>query len=538
MSMRLSVFNSLFLGLLLAFVVASGMLTLWHSHRSAFWDHRIALAQDSYAEHLLLQSNINRLFKQHADSLLIGDLDEGRLEDEIEREIAANLAAIRNLIAQEIALVGKEKFEELNVLAQIEEDVRSLTRSLQRLADDGTLLAPAVRRGQLIRLMDDEIDGRLAMRIEEALAEERGEVAETSAAASAFRAQVRGVVWGLIALSFALAAGAALIYHRGVVLPAHRVMRAVERYQRGNFDETPLIGGVREFRGIGVVLGRMAERLRERELSQAEQTRVLEEAVNIRTVELSRVVAQIELAEASRRQMMADVSHELRTPLTIIQGEADVSLRGGTHPVDVYRDSLVRIRDTSKHASAIVDDLMLIARQEAGKLRLELIEVDLCELARDTVRLARQSIVLDLIVLNANVRVDPIRVRQSLLALLQNALRYGGESIILRLDKSELGFRIVIEDDGPGMSDAEKAEAFDRFYRGSNAAAPGIEGTGLGLAIVRSIAVAHGGMAGVEDRPGGGLRAWIDLPLERPLKLVVGGDGNSVQGRSRVGGSL
>ncbi len=96
----------------------------------------------------------------------------------------------------------------------------------------------------------------------------------------------------------------------------------------------------------------------------------------------------------------------------------------------------------------------------------------------------------------------------------------------------------MIEDDGPGMSDAEKAEAFDRFYRGSNAAAPGIEGTGLGLAIVRSIAVAHGGMAGVEDRPGGGLRAWIDLPLERPLKLVVGGDGNSVQGRSRVGGSL
>lgn len=537
MSMRLSVLNSLILGLLLAFAVASGVLTLWHSHRSAFWDHRIALAQDSYAEHLLLQSNINRLFKQHADSLLFGDLDEGRLEDEIEREIAGNMAAIRNIILREIALVGEEEFEELDVLARIEDDVRSLTRSLQRLAEDGTLLAPDVRREQLIRLMDEEIDGRLAMRISEALAEERDEVAETSAAASAFRAQVRSVVWGLIALSVALATGAALIYQRGVVLPARNVMRAVERYQRGDFDETPLIGGVQEFRGIGVVLGRMAERLRERELSQAEQTRVLEEAVNTRTIELSRVVAQIEMAEASRRQMMADVSHELRTPLTIIQGEADVSLRGGTHPVDVYRDSLVRIRDTSKHASAIVDDLMLIARQEAGKLRLELIEVDLCDLARDTVRLASQSIVLDLNVPQANVRADPIRIRQSILALMQNALRYGGETIVLRIETSEMGYRIMIEDDGPGMSGAEKAEAFDRFYRGSNAAAPGIEGTGLGLAIVRSIAVAHGGMAGVDDRPGGGLRAWIDLPPDRPLKLVVGGEGSNLQGRSRAGGS-
>lgn len=538
MFMRLSVLNSLILGLLLAFAVASGALTLWHSHRSALWDRRIALAQDSYAQHLLLQSNIHRLFKQNADSLLFGDLDEGRLEDEIGREISGNIVAIRNIILREIALVGEEEFEELDVLARIEDHVRSLTRSLQRLADDGTLLTPDGRRGQLIRLMDEEIDGRLAMRISEALAGERAEVEETSAAASAFRAQVQSVVWGLITLSVALAAGSALIYHRGVVLPARNVMRAVEHYQRGDFAETPLIGGVQEFRGIGAVLGRMAERLRERELSQAEQTLVLEEAVNTRTFELSRVVAQIELAEASRRQMMADVSHELRTPLTIIQGEADVSLRGGTHPADVYRESLVRIRDTSKHASAIVDDLLLIARQEAGKLRLKLTEVDLCALARDTVRLARQGTVLDLDVPQGTVRADPIRIRQGILALMQNALRYGGDTIVLRIERSEIGYRIVIEDDGPGMSEAEKVEAFDRFYRGSNAAVPGIEGTGLGLAIVRSIAVAHGGMAGVDDRPGGGLRAWIDLPLERPLKLLVGGDGSSAQGRSRAGVSL
>lgn len=537
MSMRLSALNGVIFGLLMAFAVASGVLTLWHSERSAFWDKRIALAQESYAEHLLLQSNINRLFKQHADAFLFGDLDEGRLEVEVEREIAGNLSAIRNFIGREIELVGGGEIEELELLARVGDKVGSLTRTLQILADDGTMLDPEVRRAQLVTLMDDEIDGRLAARIGEALAEEREEVAEASAAASTFRAQVRHAVWGLIALSCGLAVGAALIYQRAVVMPACNVMDAVQRYHRGDYDKAPVIGGVHEFREIGVVLGRMAGRLRERELSQAEQTNALEEAVVTRTAELSRVVAQIELAEASRRQMMADVSHELRTPLTIIQGEAAVSLRGGTHPVDVYRDSLTRIRDTSKHASAIVDDLMLIARQEAGKLRLELTEVDLCELARDTARLARQNIALDLNVTQANVRADPIRIRQSILALLQNALRYGGDAITIRIEESELGYRMVIEDDGPGMSEAEKAEAFDRFYRGSNAAAPGIGGTGLGLAIVRSIAVAHGGTAGVDNRPGGGLRAWIDLPLERPLKLVVGGDGNSTNSRSRMGGT-
>lgn len=522
--MRFSDLNGLTLGLLLAVSVASGMLTLWHSRQSSFWDHRIALAQESYAEHLVLQSNINRLFKQHGDALLFGDLDEGRLETEIEREIANNLAAIRNIIAREIEWVGEEEIEDLALLAQIERDVWSLTRTLRRLADDGTLLDLEVRRAQLIRLMDDEIDGRLSTRIGEALVEERTEVAETLAEAGAFRAQVRRAVWVLIVLSCGLAAGAALIYQRGVVVPAHNVMKTVTRYLRDDFDEPPTVGGVRELREIGVVLGRMARQLRERQLSQAEQTRKLEEAVTTRTGELSRVVAQMELAEESRRRMMADVSHELRTPLTIIQGEADVSLRGGTQPVEVYRDSLSRIRDSSKHASAIVDDLMLIARQEAGKLRLNLAEVDLCQLARRTSELAGRDIALDLAVPQASVKADPVRVRQSLLALLQNAFRYGGEAITLRLGASEMGYRIEVEDDGPGMSEADKAEAFDRFYRGSNAAAPAIEGTGLGLAIVRSIAVAHGGAAGVDDRPGGGLRAWIDLPIERPLKLVVGGD--------------
>jgi signal transduction histidine kinase len=217
------------------------------------------------------------------------------------------------------------------------------------------------------------------------------------------------------------------------------------------------------------------------------------------------------------------VSHELRTPLTVILGEADVTLRNRQAGADACREALGRIRDTARHANAIVDDLLLIARQEAARLRLDLTEVDLNQIAARTGELVGRPVALELPVVPARVRADPIRIRQCILALLQNAIRYGGSTITLSLVRSAGGWRVTVADDGPGMSDAEKAEAFERFFRGSNASAPEVDGTGLGLPIVRAIAEAHGGQAGLSDRPGGGLCAWFDLPADRGLALVSSG---------------
>lgn len=517
--MRLSTLNSLVLGLLLAIAVASALLTLWHSRESRIRDERIVLAQSSYAEHLALQSNVNRLFKQHGDALLFGDLDEGLLEDEIERAIAGNLSAIRTAIAREIELVGEEEIEELELLARIEAKVRSLTQVLGRFAADGAPLDAAVRRERLIELMDREIDDHLAALISEALAGEREEVVEALAEAAGFRSVVRRAAYALIVLSLAFTTAAAIAYRGGVVAPARRAMDTIRRHEAGDLSPGEPIGGVEEMRRIGEVLARMANGLREREASRAEQTARLEAAVAERTAELSRALSQIERAERSRRRMMADVSHELRTPLTIIRGEADVALRAfGADPAG-WREALDRIRETSRHANAIVDDLLTISRQEAGALRLDLAEVDLAELLRRTVELAGRPVEIAPIAGPARVRADPVRIRQCLLALLQNAFRYGGSDVRAGIAPVQGGFRLYVEDDGPGMSDAEKAEAFERFFRGSNAgAAP--EGTGLGLPIVRAIAAAHGGSAGLDDRPGGGLRAWIETPAERGVALV------------------
>jgi signal transduction histidine kinase len=521
--MRLVYLNGLALGTLLALALVSGAMTLVHANLSHHWEDRIALAQASYAEHLSLQANVTTLFKEHGDALLLGDTDSGTREAEIARALRANIARIRTIIAEEIEMVGGEEAEELEDLARIEDKVRALTGTLRSLTDDGRLLPPEDRRAQLIQLMDDEIDTRLAESIAAALEGERAEVDETLAEARAFGDLVHRLVFALSAVSVLASLAAAVLYHRQVTIPARALGDAVARYEGGDFAAVPAPRGVYELRRIAGVLGRMAALLRARHETQEDQRRALEAAVTARTTELTQVLSRAEIAERNRRRMMADVSHELRTPLTVILGEADVTLRNRNAGADTCREALGRIRDTAKHANAIVDDLLLIARQEAARLRLDLTDMDLNQLAARTAELVGRPVTLDLPAVPARLRADPIRIRQCILALLQNAIRYGGTSISVTVSRSDRGWRVAVTDDGPGMSDAEKAEAFERFFRGSNAGAPEVDGTGLGLPIVRAIAEAHGGHAGLSDHPGGGLCAWFDLPADRGLALVSSG---------------
>lgn len=520
MEMRISALTSVFFGLLVTAALASGALTLWHSTQSRAWDQRIELAQTSYAEHLLLQSNIFRLFKQHGDVLLMGNRDGTATETALRSDIAENLAEIRRIIGREIDLVGEGEIEELELLARIETKVQALTRLMDSLGDIAGTADQASPRERLIEIFDSDIDEDLELLIAEALAGERAEVDETLAEAETFRSTIRTGVF-LILLGTVVTAGTAgWSYRRMVVLPTLRLAAKIEGFRTGRSRQTAPIGGALELRQLDHLLNTMIGTLDQREVDTREQNARLEHAVSARTRELERLLTQIEQSEAARRQMMADVSHELRTPLTIIQGEADVSLRGVAKPVEVYAESLVRIRETAKHANHVVDDLLLIARQESGKLRLDLREVDLCDILRETASLLPRRITLDLSLPQAIAKVDPMRIRQCLLALFQNATRYGGGKIWARVEPQSNGFALIVEDNGAGMSDAEKAQAFERFFRGSNAARPEIEGTGLGLPIVRAIAHAHGGSVTLEDREGGGLRVVMVLAADRPIQLV------------------
>ena len=168
--------------------------------------------------------------------------------------------------------------------------------------------------------------------------------------------------------------------------------------------------------------------------------------------------------------------------------------------------------EAAKHCGQLVNDLLLVSRQEAGALRLDRAEADLLDVVREAAKIFGQSVVTRFHVAEAVAEIDGVRIRQSVLALLQNSRRYGAKQIELCVDTSNDGFKVTVSDDGVGMPDEEKSKAFERFFRGSNAAQYYSEGTGLGLPVVQAIVSAHGGRVFAWRQPVG----WPDGHLRYP----------------------
>jgi two-component system OmpR family sensor kinase len=235
-------------------------------------------------------------------------------------------------------------------------------------------------------------------------------------------------------------------------------------------------------------------------------------------------------SEQKVRQFAADASHELRTPLTTIRGYAELYRANALGP-DELPSAMRRIEQEAERMSMLVAELLELARLDRPS-SLDLSETDLSVLARDAVadaravepgREVRTSVPGSLVV-----TADDPRIRQVLANLLGNVRAHTppGTPAIVRLYLEGQGAVIEVSDQGPGMSEADAARAFDRFHRGDGALAaardgrrkPRLDGTeaassGLGLAIVAAIATAHGGYAGLSSAPGRGttVRLWIPV---------------------------
>jgi signal transduction histidine kinase len=495
-------------------------LTLYSLEKSRWWDARTQLAQESYGLHLRLEANLYRLFKQNADALLVGERDGGEAEAALKAAIARNLADIRNVIAREIRMVGEEEIEELELLDEIEADIRAVNAAIATLSASGDPIDTFVQIELLAALLDGDIDVKLDRKIAAALEEELEEVQKVLDEAAAFRVWNERLVYGISLAGLAALVIGLLSFNGQIRQPIIRLQRGIDRLRAAEYGTPVDLGGSREFRDLGTVLTSMGEGLAAREASRAEQKQQLEETVAARTAELQKLIDKLEIGEENRKRLMADISHELRTPLAIILGEADVTLRTAGALSNDVSDALARIRDSARHTNQIVDDMLTVARFEAGQLRLDRKETDLRKIVHDAVAMFPGQVAKIAPSAPALAMVDEVRLRQSVLALLQNARRYGGPSIVATVENDSTGLRILVEDDGPGLSLAEKSQAFDRFFRGSNASGQGIEGNGLGLPVVKSIVEAHGGTVSLEDREGGGLRVVIDLPRAPRMKVV------------------
>ena len=224
------------------------------------------------------------------------------------------------------------------------------------------------------------------------------------------------------------------------------------------------------------------------------------------------------LADAARAkaEFLAEVSHELRTPLTVIRGNAEVGLE---FDGDCEHGELLReiVRESST-MSGMVEDLLFLARSESAAPPFRMDPVDANALMRGLARratslAAEHGATLDITLEETGlVGVDPARVEQAVLALVDNAIKYGpaGQRITLRSSSREGELRIEVGDQGPGIPEAELPRVFERFYRLEGVEEPG---NGLGLSIAQKVAEAHGGRIDAESRPGEGTRMTLILPL-------------------------
>jgi two-component system, OmpR family, sensor kinase len=235
---------------------------------------------------------------------------------------------------------------------------------------------------------------------------------------------------------------------------------------------------------------------------------------------LNDMLARLERSFTAARQFSADAAHELRTPLTILKGEIEVALRSAPGPAESRR-VLESCREEVDRLAALVEDLLFLARADAGAVDRPLEPVDLALVIDDVApalrTLAERAGVAFVSSHAAAVFVQgsaPILFRL-VFNLADNAIKYAGAGgrVDVALGAHDRDAVLEVRDDGPGIPPADQARIFDRFYRADPARTRG--GAGLGLALARSIVQVHGGRITVESTPGEGSRFRVVLPLVR-----------------------
>jgi signal transduction histidine kinase len=249
------------------------------------------------------------------------------------------------------------------------------------------------------------------------------------------------------------------------------------------------------------------------------------------TDEVKRVVvtlrsAQLRIHEdGERSNLIATVAHELRSPLTSVKGFTATLLRNWERFTDDQRKLLLEtVEADADRLARLITDLLDVARIESNRLSVRRQPIELAAYLERTVaslvdsgRADADRLVLLVEEPVPRMWLDQDKIDQVLANLIDNALRHGAGKVTVRLSAWRDGVRIVVDDEGPGIPEAERERAFGRFWRGKGGTRGG---SGLGLYIVRGLVEAHDGSVHVESSPSGGARFVVELPNDIPEGLA------------------
>jgi signal transduction histidine kinase len=303
-----------------------------------------------------------------------------------------------------------------------------------------------------------------------------------------------GLIGGLLA---------ALILFTGLInsmrAPLGRLVAGARRLAGGDLKTRVEVGGPVEIATLGNAFNEMANSL---ERDARERDRV----------------------ERMKDDFVLTVSHELRTPVTVVKGFAEMLSEQRKSLNSTQYEAVEVIADSATQLQKMINDLLDLARSDAGKLRIEPEPTSVRSLARRVGRQMRPhfeerdqrftvSVEKDL----PDVEADPDRISQVLANLLMNANKYAPEGSEVRLAATRAGEEVefAVSDDGPGLGEEELEHVFDRFWRAESGETQSVGGTGLGLAIAKSLVELHGGAITANSVPGEGATFRFVLPIAK-----------------------
>jgi signal transduction histidine kinase len=279
--------------------------------------------------------------------------------------------------------------------------------------------------------------------------------------------------------------------------PLEELVDAAGRLAAGDRSARVEVGGLAETATLGTAFNEMAEELEEEEVRRAELDRLKDEFV-------------------------LTASHELRSPLTSVQGFAELLMLERESLTPRQAETVEVILDNCRHLVRLLNDLLDLARSDAGRLSIRPQPTEVAPLVDDVVRTMRaqteatsQSLTEQIQPGLPSIYVEPDRIRQILVNLITNAHEYSPEgssiAVTARADGAEV--EIAVSDDGPGIPKEQLERIFERFTRGDAGLTQRVGGTGLGLAISKSLAEAHGGGIVAESTVGQGSTFRLRLPV-------------------------
>lgn len=461
------------------------------------------------------------------------DADLG-MRSELQAAMQGTLQRLKVLAAQAAELDSgvdsrQENQRRTETLKVLEQSVAALDRAVQEVRP----LAPGVDADQawreLSRVFDMAEGHDIRKLIAESIVREAAAVQRERAAADTTLSWVRWLWLGSAALLAAAAVSAALYFGRALRGPLEQLSLGARALQLGELGHRIPQQGKDEFSEVARSVNALAAELEQHRARESADRQRLEDLVAARTRELAGALSSLKQADGQRRRLFADISHELRTPTTAIRGEAEITLRGVDKPAAEYKEALSRIVGTARQLGHVIDDLLAMARSDIDTLSLVREPVDMDELAHETMAQAAALAARREVAMGAPpprtgrhiVAGDSMRLRQLLMVLLDNAMRYSrpGQEVSMSVAPTaadthgQRNLVVAVLDRGIGIPPEEMPRVFDRHFRGATARQHSPDGSGLGLSIARLLAQAHGGSLELASTEGQGTRATLTLPM-------------------------